>query len=168
MKKAGNASKDYGMHDVGTHHYFGWVTVEEQKQHHDDAARAYRSHSDKKACHQTDDHHAGKRFGRGAPVGYAILDSALQKQQRGNKNKEQANCRLDEVVDTISVHDAQMLQQAHAQNRTGSTAKGKRKHNLPTNRTLAEMYPTGTDFGDEIEDCIRAHRHDGRYFQSKK
>ncbi len=41
MKKAGDPGEQQSMNDVGADHHFWLKTIEEQEQHHDDAARAH-------------------------------------------------------------------------------------------------------------------------------
>ena len=60
MQKAGDAGQYHGMHNVGAHIDLGRETVEQQQQHHDDAARTHRSHADQKAGDQADHRHAGE------------------------------------------------------------------------------------------------------------
>ena len=46
VKQAGYASKQHGMHNVGTDHDLGSKAVKHEQQHHDNAARAHRGHAD--------------------------------------------------------------------------------------------------------------------------
>ena len=52
MKQTGYAGQKEGVNNVGANHNFRLKTVEQQKHHHDDAARSHRSDAHQKASHQ--------------------------------------------------------------------------------------------------------------------
>lgn len=51
VEKAGYASEQQSMHNVGAHHDLRLKAVKQQEKHHDDAARSDRGDAHQKACH---------------------------------------------------------------------------------------------------------------------
>src|ERR1700722_5143119 len=129
MKKTSHARENDCMQHIGANIYFWGEAVEKQKQHHDDAPRTDRCHSDEKACDQSDQCHPNERFHRGRRMmRNLLLDLSLEQQKHGDHDEENAYCDLDEVVYAIAVKRANVGEKAASANRTGNAANCQRDY----------------------------------------
>src|ERR1700722_2985185 len=103
MKKASDSRKYDGMQNIGSDVYLRWETVEQEQQHHNDAARTNGCHAHKKTGHQSDQRHAHESLCRWWSIGDSLFDFFLQQQQQRNHDEQNTYRSLDEAVDTVAI-----------------------------------------------------------------
>jgi len=167
MKEAGHAGEYDRMNDIGSDHNLRRVAVKQKQQHHDDAARTNRGHAYEEARRQSDRGHACEGFGGGQSIRNLFFDAALQQQQRRNQDKQDSDCGLYEVVHANAVQHSQMLQEAHAKDRSRHAAHRQRNYYLSPDCSFTQMNDTGGDLGKEVEQRVRTDSDNRRHPQSK-
>ena len=60
VQQSCDSCEHYCVYYVCANVYLGRIAIEEQQKHHDDAARADRSHAHEEPCKQADYNHPGK------------------------------------------------------------------------------------------------------------
>src|ERR1700686_4591717 len=159
-------SREYdGVQDIGSDAYLGRETVEQQQQHHNDAARSHRGHAHQNPGHQPDQRHAQKTLRGRCAIGNSFFNSFLQQQQRGNHDEQHTHRGLDKDVDPIAVQVADVHQQFHASEGAGNAPSRKRKYDRATHRTILEVHQAGRNLRENVKQRVGTDRHDRRDFQ---
>jgi hypothetical protein len=167
VEEAGDSRKYDRVHNVGSDVDLGRETVEEQKQHHDNAAGTHRSHPDEKARDQADQRHSGEPLHRRRAIDDSFLDPPLEEQQNGNDDQQHAHRGLDEVVDSVAVEVADVHQQLDAANGARDAADGESEHHLTLHRAALQMHDAGWNLGEEVEEGIGTDGYNRRHTQAK-
>ena len=121
----------------------------------------------RKPGHQADQRHAHKTLCCRRAIGDTIFDFFLQQQQRGNHDQQDAHGGFNEAVHSVAIKVADMHQQFHADDRAWNAPHRQRDHHLAAHRIFLQVQKAGWDFREEIEQRVRAHRHDRRHLQTK-
>ncbi len=98
------------MYDVGSDIHLRREAVEQQQQHHNDAARTHRGHAHQKTGNQSDQRHAQETLRGRCAIGDSLFDSFLQQQQRGNHDEQHTHRHLDKAIYSVSVEMANVHQ----------------------------------------------------------
>src|SRR5579864_9090340 len=139
MKQSRDPCEDDGMHDIGSHKYLWRKTVEQQQQHHDDAARSYRGHAYQATSDQPDERHAQKSLGGRRAMRHSLFDSLLQQQQSRNYDQQNTYRGFDKAVDSVAVEVTNVHQQPHSSDRAWNAPHRKRDHDLEPHRVFLEV-----------------------------
>src|SRR6267154_1785904 len=97
------------MDNVGAHHDLRLKAVEQQKHHHDDAARSDRSDAHEKARYQADKRHPCERLNSWRLGCSPVFDLLLEKQESRDAYQQNTHSHSDKVVHSIAMQFAQMV-----------------------------------------------------------
>src|ERR1700687_605421 len=159
-------SREYDVvQDIGSDVYLGRETVEQQQQHHNDAAGSHRGHAYQKSGNQPDQRHAQKTLRGRCAIGNSFFDSSLQQQQRGNYDEQHTHRGVDKAVDSVAVRVADVHQQFYSSEGAGNAPCRKRKYDRATHRTLLEVHQAGRNLREEVKQRVGTDRHDRWHFQ---
>src|SRR5215471_18207976 len=167
MQQAGDAGQNYGVYNVGPDIHFGRETIEQEQQHHDDAARPDRGHANQEPRDQPDNSHAYKALHRWRAIRDPFLNAPLQQKQDRNDDEQKANRSLDEVVHAVAVHVTDVHEQVHSADGTRNAAHGQRDDHLPAHRASPQMHQAGRNLGKEVEQRVGADGHNRWYAQAE-
>src|ERR1041385_7592598 len=107
--------------------------------------------------------HADKRLHRRWSVRDVLFNLFLKEEEQWNAYQQDPYCDSNEMIDASSIDSAQVHQQAYSQDRARNTAHRQRAYNSRAHGPMSEMHPSGTNFGEEVEQCIRAHSQNRRH-----